>query len=156
MFRDINFDKYNINIYLFCNLSNYYKLPQSDAVTGKVLNSDKSPSPLCTGVNPQRPVRKAATAEGGSGASIPAASSPPILAEVMKIASLTCAVRCTVKGRGLMTKAAKPTLGDDDVIDEGMNAQAFLSAVASLLLHYFPKKMVQLTILRCKNWRSWA
>lgn len=151
MFRDINFDKYNINIYFFFNLSNYYKPLQSDAVTGKVLNSDKSPSPLCTGVNPQRPVRKAATAEGGSVASIPAASSPPISSEVMKIARLTCAFRCTTKGRGLIAKAAKPTLGDDDVIDECVNAQAFSPAVAPLLLHYFLKKMVQLTILRCKN-----
>lgn len=78
MFSNINFDKYTINIYLFFNLLNYYKLLQSEAVTVKELNSDKSPSPLCTGVNPQRPVRKAATSEGGSGASIPATSSPPI------------------------------------------------------------------------------
>lgn len=102
-------------------------------------NSDKSPSPLCTGADPQRPVRGAATAEGGSAVSIPDAWSPPLRAEVMKDARLTCALRCTAKGRGLITKAAKPTQGGDDVIDECVNAQAFLYALAKLLLHYFPR-----------------
>lgn len=36
MFSDSNSDKYTMDIYLFFNLSNYYKLLQADAVTGKV------------------------------------------------------------------------------------------------------------------------
>lgn len=110
------------------------------SVTHKVEHFDKrSPSPLCTGVNPQRCVRKAATAEGGAGASIPAASSPPVRVEVMKIGRLTCALRCTAKGGGASSrKRPNPCW---EATTSGVNRwyvlhapQAYFYAVASLLL----------------------
>lgn len=85
-------------------------------------------------------MRKAATAEGGSGASIRAASSPPFSAEVMKIGRLTCALRCSAKGAGHLH--SKPVMGGHDVIDEALMRDFCTFCAAPVLLgrHLFLSK----------------